>query len=211
MGANKKDLWLFNINTMNLPSSKACSVIRRYYESCRRSQYTPLHINYDWSSRISIMFIDLPRSRPVLYIFYVSVQDWYLTPSKVLPKIRKALKVYRKCSVPNQDAFLAIVAKRATGGARRLAASAGVPIMSVDAAKEAIKNYFRKRYVSLIDSLRGKRIFGELVFLAAMLQQLALEYGATDIPILFRDPYEAVIAFERGLIIPRDIGPPTSW
>jgi len=205
----RKDYFLSIVNKLALGLLRSCIRVKRYWESYSRSLKTPIHIDYDFSSRTTAIFIDLPRSRPVLYIFYISTQEWYLTPSKTLPKVRKTMKLYKKYSVPNQDSFIAIVAKRSTSGSRAVASSSGVAVISPDRALEVLRRYFAKRYSSLLETLKGRRIYGEMVFLVAMLQEISKQYGEDIKPVIEDLSYLERYA-EQGFIVPRDIGPPKS-
>jgi len=206
MGASKKDWWLSVLNMLMLGVLRAVNRVKRSWESYSRSLKSPIHFSADYSSRTAWLFIELPRSRPIFYSWYISTQEWYLTPSKILPKIRKLRKIYRKYSVPNQDGFMAIIAKRSTSGARAAASAVGIPVLGPDRAVEIMKIYFAKRYDQLVDSLRGKRIYGELVFLVAMLQEIAREFMERVREVLNLDYLERYA--ETGFTVPRDIGPP---
>lgn len=205
----RRDYFLSVVNRVALGLLRSCNRFRRAWEKYSRSLKTPIHIEYSYSSRTVAVFIDLPRSRPILYIFYVSTQDWYLTPVKVLPKIRKTRKLYRKYSVPNQDSFIAVLAKRSTSGARAVASSSGVAVISPERAVEILRKYFAKRYSSLIEALRGKRIYGEMVLLVAILQEITRQYGE-DIEPIIRDTDYIHRYMENGVSIPMEIGPPKS-
>jgi len=200
--------WLEILNMLTLGLLRAVRRVRRQWESYSRSAKTPIHFIADFSSRSVVLFIELPRSRPILYCWYISLQEWYLTPMKIMPKIRKVRKTYRKYSVPNQDSFLAIIVKRVTGNANRVASSNGVPVLSPERAAEIMKLYFAKRYDQLVDSLRGKRIFGEMVFLVAMLQEIAREIMG-KIREVFKDLSMLTRYAETGFVVQMDTGPPT--
>jgi len=201
-----RDKWLKMFNRLTLGAARASNRVRRSWESYSRSVKTPIHIFGDPESRIGGMVIDLPRSKPIVYIWYISVQEWYLVPSKVLPKARKLRKVYRRYSVPSQDCYIAIVVERSTSGARRVASSVGIPIKTPDGVFSDMRKLFSKRFMGIIDSVRGKRIFGEFVFLVAMLQELAKEYVGDMGEILPLQYLERIA--ETGFTVPRDVGPP---
>jgi len=186
---------------------KGVNRVRRYWESYARSLKTPIHYDYDDSSRIAYVYIEPPASKPSLYVLYVSLQKWYLTPVKVMPKIRKVRKYHRKYSVPNQDSYIAIVAYRATRNASKVASADGVPIRSPDAVAKDVREHWRNRYRSLIASIKGRRIFGELVFFVAMLQEITRELWGETIEI-FPDITVLERYAESGFIVPRDVGPP---
>jgi len=200
--------WLQIVNRLTLGVIKAVNRVKPYWQAYSRSAKTPIHFIADFSSRIVILFVELPRSKPVMYCWYVSVQEWYLTPKKIEPKIRKALKYFRKYSVPDQDSYVAIVAKRATRPASRKAASEGVPVRSPDAAVNDMRKYFGKRYDQIVAAVRGKRIFRELVFLVAMLQEIVRELAGAVIEV-FTDLTLLLRYAEEGFTVPAGLGPPT--
>jgi len=199
------------VQEIKLPLSRASRRVKSGYEAFKRREVTIFHLLHeDFSSRIFAIFIDLPASKPLLYIFYYSTQKWYLTPSKVLPKVRKILKYRRKYSGVQTDAYVAIVAKRYTSGAETLSKQLGVPVRRPDQAREDLKKGFTSRYVGLINKLRGKRVFGELAFLMYWLQEALKELGAR-VRGAIQDDIHVIRVAEEGMEIPvsfEPVGPP---
>ncbi len=192
-----------------LPLLRASKRFQKPYEAYRRSRYTPVHVlESDPASRMYVLEIDLPTVRvPVRYIFYISTQDWYLAPCKVPPKARKVLKKYRSMGY-QADTYMAIIAKRYTRGAKKLAARLGVPLRSPREARRDMARYFgEKRLNGLLAALRGRRIYGELVFLAYALQELARELGFS-VPELAADPLSLQRLAEEGMVVPQEGLPP---
>jgi len=181
---------------------------RGYYEGYKRNRYTPIHIIVqDPSSRMFVAEIDLPATRlPIRIILYISTQDWYMTPSKIEPKINKVHRYRRKYSESPADTYIAIVSKRATSGAEKLSNRSGVPHRTPKKVRKDMAKYFSKRFNGLLASLRGRRVFGELVYLIYILQELARYYGY-EVPEVIGDPIELQRYAEQGFILP-ETGPP---
>jgi len=180
---------------------------REVHQKLSKRLESPVAVRDDIYEGVFAIAIKEPTGRQALWAFYASAQEWYITPSKVPSKARKALKAYQLMSVPNQYAYIAILAKRSTEGARRLAARLGTPIRTYTQAENDIKEYVRKRYTNLLASLRGKRIYGELAALLYLLQELAKEWAGSEIQAVFSDPLEAYRYVEEGLAL--GVGPPS--
>jgi len=207
-GENPRKNWFLSVVNLVFPHILGgLRSVRRYWEHYSRSVKSPVHYVVDFSSRFFGLLIELPCSRPVFYGVYISTQSWYLTPKKVLPKIRKLRRNIRRLIVPNCDSYYAIIARRATENARRVASCNGIPIRSPESFANDVKRYFLERYSSIVLALRGKRIYGEMVFLVAILQEIARRFLGmvkevfTDLTLL--DRYAEV-----GFSIPTDLGPP---
>jgi len=202
------ELFLAFARELKVPIIKGVKKVRSTYSGFKKFEVRGIKILHDdFSSRMLVFDIDLPGQRKgVRYILYISTQDWYLTPSKVAPKIRKVRKYWLKYYF-NADIYKAIIAKRWTKGARDLADGAKIPLRKFKHVKQDMIKYFRRRYLGFINSMKGKRLYGELVFFAWLLQEILKEFGVTDIPILFNDVYDVLKAVESGIEI-QDLGPP---
>ena len=112
-------LWLKIANELRLPVLRVGKRVKMAYSAYKKYLWTPIHVLVDdFSSRMFVMELDLPASkRPVRFVLYLSAQDWYLTPSKALPKARKVLKYLKRYSQTSADTYVAVVAKRFTSGA----------------------------------------------------------------------------------------------
>jgi len=195
------------VHEIRLPLYRTSRRVRSVYEAFKRRETTIFHLLHeDFSSRIFAIFIDLPASKPLLYVFYYSTQKWYITPSKVIPKVKKVLKYRRKYSGVQTDAYVAIVAKRYTSGAETLSKQLGVPVRRPDQVKDDLKKGFMSRYVGLINKLRGRRIFGELAFLMYWLQEALKELGAR-VKEAIQDDIHAIRVAEEGMEIPVSFEP----
>ena len=194
---------------LRIPLIRPAKRVSKYYSAYKKYDYTGVHVLHDdFSSRMLVFEIDIPTDKKsVRYVLYISTQDWYITPSKVLPKIRKVRKYWLKYYF-GAHVYKAIIAKRWTKGAQKLCEDSGIPLRKFKHVKHDIVKFFRNKYVGLLNSLRGKRLFGELVFKVWLLQEIAKELGITDVPIIFNDTYEVMKAVEQGIDIPQDLGPP---
>jgi len=181
--------------------------VKPYWESYSRSVKTPIHYVIDFSSRFFGLLIELPCSKPVFYGVYISTQSWYLTPKKVLPKIRKLRRNIRRLIVPNCDSYYAIIARRVTEPAKTVASGNGIPIRTPEAFARDVKDYFVKRYSSVVASLRGKRIFGEYIFFVAILQEIAKRFLG-KVREMFSDITMLERYAETSFSVPTDLGPP---
>ena len=210
-GRERREELFFRLsNELKLPLFRAFKRVGRAYEGYRRSRFSPIHVLHDdFSSRMVVIEFDLPNDRvPIRYVLYVSTQSWYLTPSKLEPKIRKVLKYSRRYS-SQANTYRAVICMRYTKGAARLGSKYGVfPRTPKQLRRDMIKYFKEERYLGLLASLRGKRLFGELAFLAWLLQEVLKELGVTDIPTLFKDEIDALRAAETGIEIPQNLGPP---
>jgi len=204
---NLRDDFLSFVNSLKLPLVRVSKRVEKDLESFKRRDCSVFHLLHeDFSSRVFAIFIDLPASKPLLYIFYYSTQKWYITPSKVLPKVKKVLKFRRKYSGIQTDAYVAIVAKRYTSGAETLSKQLGVPVRRPDQVRDDLKKGFMSRYVGLINKLRGRRIFGELAFLMYWLQEALKELGAR-VKGAIQDDIHVIRVAEEGMEIPVSFEP----
>jgi len=181
--------------------------VKPYWESFTRSIKSPIHYVIDYHSKFFGLLVELPCSKPVFYGVYISTQSWYLTPKKILPKIRKLRKNIRRLIVPNCDSYIAIVARRFTEPARIVASCNGIPMRTPEAFARDVRRYFAMRYSSIVVALRGKRIFGEMVFLVAMLQEITKRFFGR-VTEVFPDLTMLERYAETGFVIPTDLGPP---
>ena len=194
---------------LRIPLIRPAKRVSRYYSAYKKYDYTGVHVLHDdFSSRMLVFEIDVPTDRKgVRYILYISTQDWYMTPSKLAPKIRKVRKYWMKYYF-GARVYKAVICKRWTKGAQKLADASKIPLRKFKHVKQDMINYFRNRYLGLIASLKGKRLYGELVFKAWLLQEILKEFGVTDVPFLFNNIYEVEKAVEQGIEVTHDLGPP---
>jgi len=188
---------------------RASKRLRNLQSYLAKRPSSPVEVRDDIYEGVFAVAFRIPGSGQMLYVFYASAQEWYLTPCKVPPKARKVLEARRLMSEPRQDSFVAILVKRSTSGARRLGARLGVPVITYRQAEEAIKRYVAKRYTQLLASVRGRRIFGELAALLYALQAVAEEIVGEGIPKAFNDEIDAIRCVERGCTAKEGLGPPS--
>jgi len=199
-------LFLAMCNELKLPLFRAVKRVGRYYSAYKKYEWSGIHVLVDdFSSRMLVFDIDVPWDvKGIRYILYMSTQKWYITPSKVEPKIRKVKKYYERYKY-GANVYRAIIAERWTSGAEELARSSGVPLRKFKHVKKDMVKYFSKRLSGLLASLRGKRLYGEMVFLVWLLQEILKELGALDVEPLFKDVTDVVRAVENGVDVPSDI------
>jgi len=189
---------------------RAAKMYRYVHRYMSKSYSSPITVVDDiYEGVIAIAFKE-PEKSQMLWVFYQSAQEWYLTPYKIPPKARKVLEVFRRLSLPNQNGYMAIIAKRYTYGAQKKASELGVPVRTPKQVDEDIKKLFRARYFGFLARLRGKRVFGFLAAEIYVLQVLATEWIGKEVPTIFRDETDVIRCIESGCEIPTSIvGPPT--
>jgi len=201
-----KRLSIFNV--FGRPLIRATNRYKEIHNHISKRPDSPIEVRDDIYEGVFAVSIKEPTGRRAVWVFYVSVQEWYLTPNKIPSKVRKVLVALRQLSTPDTYAYVAIVAKRATSGAHRLASSMGVPIRTLNQVIRDIKKFLLKRYTQLIAALRGKRVYGELAALLYLLQEVLKEFLGVGVPTVFNDPFDAIICYERGCTVPSGLDPP---
>jgi len=205
-----RDRRLTVFNSLFLPIIKSMGRYREIHRHITRRYESPIEVVDSIYEGVFAVSIKEPSGRRAAWVVYVSAQEWYITPSKVPSKARKVLEVMRRISVPGQYTYTAIVAKRATSGALRLAAQIGAPVRTAGQVQSDIRKYIVKRYTQLLAALRGRRVYGDLAALLYLLQEVAKEFTGPGIPTLFKDPLDAVLCYDKGCTVPSDPGPPTT-
>ena len=164
----KKDYVLSVINSIALPLMRASVVSMKPYAAFRRTPPRSL-VRFETSNdkRMFYIELDLPATRkPVVYAGYVSAQEWYVTPSRAVRSAKRFLRWLRERIPQHVDLYMGFVCNRATSGARKVLARLGVPVQGASFFRKKMVEYFTKRINALKSALMGKRIFGELAFLA---------------------------------------------
>jgi len=203
-----RDKRLSVFNSFGTGFLRALNRYREVHRKISKRPDSPIEIIDDVYEGVFAIVIKEPNGRRASWVLYISVQEWYLTPSKIRPKARKVNETLRSISVPDQYTYTAIIAKRATTGARRLAVEMGTPIRTLNQVTNDIKKYVVKRYTQLLSALKGKRVYGELSALLFLLQEVAKEFAGSGIPIIFNDPFDAIICYERGCTVQVGLDPP---
>jgi len=203
-----KDRRLSVFNLIGRPIIRALNRYKVIHSRISKRPGSPIEVRDDIYEGVYAISIKEPTGRQAVWVLYISVQEWYLTPSKVPSKARKVLAALRYLSTPDTYAYVAIVAKRATSGAHRTASRLGVPIRTANHVIKDIKKYLLKRYTQLIAILRGRRIFGELAALLYLLQEALKELIGAGIPTVFNDPFDVIACYDRGCTVPEGLGPP---
>ena len=159
----------------------------------RRRTSSPVSIEYDTRYNLLDLVIELPGSRPVRYIIYVSAQQARpLSPKQLVAKINRILSTYRKKTTPMDTAKYMICPGGYTSYAEKmLRAHKIIPARTDKQVLENMAKYFKNRYTKLIDSIRGKRLFGKVALLAYLLQQIIKELGET----ITEDPLEQYLNY----------------
>lgn len=169
---------------------------------------SPVRVWYDKRSTILDLLIDLPATKkPVRYLIYVSAQESRpLSPAQVVSKINRVLKRYRAYSIPMDTAKYMICPRGYTSYTIKMLKAHGIiPSKNDKQVLENIAKYFRNRYNRLIDALKGKRVYGELVLFLYILREIIKSLGYT----LVHDPLEEPLKYcpsplyiaEQGIII----------
>jgi len=187
---------------------RAQKAYRNIYRRISKTTDSPFFFRDDIYEGVFAWGLKEPSGSVVMWILYVSAQEWYLTPSKVPSKVRKVQEVYRRLYTPNARVYMAIMARRSTSGAQNSAKNQGVPIRTPEQVDEDIKKLFEKRYYNFLASLRGKRVFGPLAAELYVLQLIAEEWVGPMIPKVFADEFEVYRCIDEGCTVPSDIGPP---
>jgi len=203
-----RDRRLEVFNLLFLPLIRSVRGYREAYRRVSRRLDSPVEVVDDIYEGVFAVVIKEPGGRRAAWVLYVSVQEWYITPSKVPAKARKVLEAVRRVSVPGQYTYVALVCRRATSGAVRLATRLGVPIRTAGQVRSDIRKYVVKRFSQLLSALRGRRVYGDLAVLLYLLQEAAKELVGQGVPTLFKDPLDAILCYDRGCTVPSDIGPP---
>ena len=166
-------------NSMFLDLIRAAKKAREHEARYKRTiPGSPVRIWHDTRWNIYSILIDLPGSRkPLVVATYISAQvSRPLSPSQTTPKILKLYDIIRR--YPEADKLLFMLAATYTSTAYEMLREAKImPTKKPGELMNWLARYFKKRYVKLIDALRGKRVFGELLLLAYILHELMKLYG----------------------------------
>jgi len=203
-----KDRRLSVFNLIGRPIIRAVNRYRGIHSRISKRVDPPIEVRDDIYEGVYAVLIKEPTGRQTVWVLYISVQEWYLTPSKIPSKARKVLVALRQLSTPDTYAYVAIIAKRATSGAHRTASRLGVPIRTANQVINDIKKYLLKRYTQLLSALKGKKIFGELAALLYLLQEVLKEFVGAGTPTVFNDPFDVIACYDRGCTVPEGLGPP---
>ncbi|WFO75658.1 hypothetical protein J4526_01890 [Desulfurococcaceae archaeon MEX13E-LK6-19] len=169
---------------------------------------SPLRIDYDERRTILDIYIELPATRPVRYLVYISMQTSRpLSPSQTRTKILRLLERKTRYVTGMDTAKYILCPAGYTRGALEMLRTARIiPMKNMHEIIKNMAKYFKNRYTKLIDALRGKRLYGELMLLAYILREITKELGET----IANDPLEQYLKYypsplilaEQGIEIP---------
>lgn len=202
-------------NELMNPSRQAAKDVRPAYEALLRREASPFELlSHDPASRIFAWELKLP-GKPLVIAVYVSAQEWYLDPRIAEPKARKLARFVR--SLGHQaDVIASVVCRRFTRPCVPVVRRYGVYIATRKGFTRFLEGYFEKRATLLLKRFAGRRIRGELAFLAAFLAAMVrrlLSLTRSEAPwlaIVPSNPLEVELAVLSGWTVPpvAETGPP---
>jgi len=121
------------------------------------------------------LFIDLTgygAQKPVTYHFYVSVQRSPLRPYQFVTRYHRLKKEMRRWSA-DSDRYYVFIGPRPTSTIKEEMRRLRIfYARNVDEVLDFIAGYFKRRLSSLINSVRGKRIWGPLALLVLLFNRI---------------------------------------
>jgi len=198
--------WLGGVNRVLVPFARAGRELSLLYAAFEHTPPSSLvYVEQCFWERVLEVRVWVPGfNRGYRAIIYYSLQDWWLAPKKTLPKVRKLRRrLLRRCFPC--DTLVALVAKRVSRGSLKILRGNNIMFFnSFDELVKSLREYFGRRLSRLLQSLRGKRLFGSLALATYWLQRVCEELGAR-VPRLFKSMEEALYAALDGIPPPETL------
>ncbi|BEP18576.1 hypothetical protein PYJP_19280 [Pyrofollis japonicus] len=172
------------VNQFIVPLLRATKRYSTLWSQVTRLIRKPTKIYTSRDYTVSILVIDLPASKPLVLVYYISTQrSRPLSPSQLeqrMRSMRRHVEKIRGKLFESADIIYTIYApKGLTQGARRKAKRNFINIAR--SSKELLAplaRYITRRFQRLIESIRSKRIWGELPILIYAFQEIGRSIGA---------------------------------